>query len=126
MGLKSAHFQESGFQESGEGDRFWKMGTHFSERSSSLENGLCVIWSGFCLCRAYLWLLIIVAVKQTSDQITRRLVAQRAGPAARAILSQAQAFGDKVADGNDGALAAGIVVAATMQLSYKQGPHRSK
>ena len=45
MGLKSAHFQEYDFQESGEGDRFWKMGTHFQKRSSSFENGLCVTWS---------------------------------------------------------------------------------
>ena len=41
MGLKSAHFQEYDFQESGVGDRFLKMGTHFQERSDSLENGLC-------------------------------------------------------------------------------------
>ena len=61
MGLKSAHFQESDFQESGEVDRFLKMGTHFQERSSSLGNGLCVTRSGFCLCPAYLWLLILVA-----------------------------------------------------------------
>ena len=50
MDLKSAHSQESGFQESGEVDRFLKMGTHFQERSGSLENGLCVTWSGFWLC----------------------------------------------------------------------------
>ena len=42
MDLKSAHSQESDFQESGEVDRFLKMGTHFQERSGSLENGLCV------------------------------------------------------------------------------------
>ena len=29
MGLKSAHFQESDFQESGVVDRFLKMSTHF-------------------------------------------------------------------------------------------------
>ena len=40
---------DSGFQGSGVGDRFWKMGTHFPERSSSLENSLCVTWSGFRL-----------------------------------------------------------------------------
>ena len=50
MDLKSAHSQESDFQESGEVDRFLKMGTHFQERSGSLENGLCVTWSGFWLC----------------------------------------------------------------------------
>ena len=50
MDLKSAHSQESGFQESGEVDRFLKMSTHFQERSGSLENGLCVAWSGFWLC----------------------------------------------------------------------------
>ena len=49
MDLKSAHSQESDFQESGEVDRFLKMGTHFQERSGSLENGLCVTWSGFWL-----------------------------------------------------------------------------
>ena len=31
MGLKSAHSQESDLQESGEVDRFFKMGTHFQE-----------------------------------------------------------------------------------------------
>ena len=50
MDLKSDHSQESDFQESGEVDRFLKMGTHFQERSGSLENGLCVTWSGFWLC----------------------------------------------------------------------------
>ena len=47
MDLKSAHSQESDFQESGEVDRFLKMGSHFQERSGSPENGLCVTWSGF-------------------------------------------------------------------------------
>ena len=56
MDLKSAHSQESDFQESGEVDRFLKMGTHFQERSGSLENGICVTWSGFWLCPGYLWL----------------------------------------------------------------------
>ena len=46
MGLKSAHSQEYDFQESCEVDRFLKVGTHFQERSASLENGLCVTWSG--------------------------------------------------------------------------------
>ena len=92
MDLKSAHSQESDFQESGEVDRFFKMGTHFQERSGSLENGLCVTWSGFWLCPGYLWLLILVAVEQIYDQITRRLVAQRVAPAARAILSQTPSF----------------------------------
>ena len=54
MDLKSAHSQESDFQESGEVDRFLKMGTHFQERSGSLENGLCVTWSGFWVCPGYL------------------------------------------------------------------------
>ena len=40
MDLKSAHSQEFYFQEPGEVDRFFKMGTHFQERSGSLENGL--------------------------------------------------------------------------------------
>ena len=92
MDLKSAHSQESDFQESGEVDRFLKMGTHFQERSGSLENGLCVTWSGFWLCQGYLWLLILVAEEQIYDQITRRLVAQRVAPAARAILSQTPSF----------------------------------
>ena len=47
--LKSAHSQESDFQESREVDRFLKMGAHFQERSGSLENGLCVTWSSFFL-----------------------------------------------------------------------------
>ena len=75
MGLKSAHFQESDFQESGVGDRFLKMGTHFQERSGSLENDLCVTWSGFWVCPGCSWLLILVAVEQIDDQIARRLVA---------------------------------------------------
>ena len=37
MDFKSAHSQESDFQESSEVIRFLKMGTHFHERSSSLE-----------------------------------------------------------------------------------------
>ena len=62
MGLKSAHFQEYDFQESGVGDRFLKMGTHFQERSGSLEKmvfvlhgqafgyaqGICVAFSTCC------------------------------------------------------------------------------
>ena len=36
VGLKSVHFQEYVFRESGEVDRFLKMGTHMQERSSSL------------------------------------------------------------------------------------------
>ena len=65
MGLKSPLFQESGFHESGEGDRGCEMGTHFPERSGSLENvlSLCYIVTGFCLCPAYLWILILVAVR---------------------------------------------------------------
>ena len=77
MGLESPHFTENDFQESGVGDRFLKMGTHFQERSGSLENGLCVAWSGFWVCPGYLWLLILVAVEQIDDQITRRLVAHQ-------------------------------------------------
>ena len=42
MDLKSAHFQECDFQETGEVDMFLKVGTHFQERWGSLENGLCV------------------------------------------------------------------------------------
>ena len=123
MDLKSAHSQESDFQESGEVDRFLKMGTHFLERSGSLENGLCVTWSGFWLCPGYLWLLIIlVAVEQTCDQITRRLVVQRVAPAARVILVTLKLSVIEVTDGNDGALAAGIAVAATMQLFVLQRP----
>ena len=91
MGLKSAHFQEYDIQESGVDDRFL-MGTHFQERPGSLENGLCVTWSGFWECPGYLWLLILVAVEQIDDQITRRLVAQRVAPAARVILSQTPSF----------------------------------
>ena len=69
MGLKSAHFQEYDFQESGVGDRFLKMGTHFQERSGSLENGLCVTCSGFWVCPGYLWLLIVLL--QWSKTMTR-------------------------------------------------------
>ena len=118
MGLKSAHFQEYDFQESGVGDRFLKMGTHFQERSGSLENGLCVTWSGFWVCPGYLWLLMLVAVEQIDDQITRRLVAQRVAPAARPSDSESNSklSAMEAIDGNDGVLAAGIAVAATMQL----------
>ena len=49
---------------------------------------VCVTWSGFWLCPGYLWLLILVAVEQIDDRITRRLVAQRVAPAVRVILSQ--------------------------------------
>ena len=94
MDLKSAHSQESDFQESGEVDRFLKMGTHFQERSGSLENGLCVTWSGFWVCPGHLWLLILVAVEQIYDQITRRLVAQRVALATWVIWVNLQAFGD--------------------------------
>ena len=92
MDLKSAHPQESDFQESDEVDRFLKLDTHFQERSGSLENGICVTWSGVWLCPGYSWLLIFVAVEQIYDQITRRLVAQRVAPAARVILSQTPSF----------------------------------
>ena len=68
------------------------MGTHFQERSGSLENGLCVTWSGFWVCPGYLLLLILVAVEQIYDHITRRLVAQRVAPAARVILSETPSF----------------------------------
>ena len=37
MDLKSAHSQESDFQESGEVDRFLKLGTHFQEKSIGLS-----------------------------------------------------------------------------------------
>ena len=94
MDLKSTHSQDYDFQESGEVDRFLKMGTHFQERSGSLEIGIRVTWSGFWLCPGYLWLFILVTAEQTYGQITRRLVAQRVAPAARVILSQTQAFGD--------------------------------
>ena len=40
----------------------------------------------------FVWLLILVAVEQIYDQITRRLVAQRVAPAARVILSQTPSF----------------------------------
>ena len=118
MDLKSAHSQESDFQESGEVDRFLKMGTHFQERSGSLENGLCVTWSRFWLCPRYLWLLILVAVEQIYDQITRRLVAQRVSSASSPSDSESNSklSGMDVIDGNDGVLAAGIAFAATMQL----------
>ena len=41
MGLKSAHFEVSHFQESGEGDRFLKMGTLISNRDRAL---LKMVW----------------------------------------------------------------------------------
>ena len=74
MDLKSAHSQESDFQESGEIDRFLKMGTHFQERSGSLENGLCVAWSGFWVRPGYLWLLILDAVEQMLTIGVKRVV----------------------------------------------------
>ena len=58
MDLKSAHSQESDFQESGKVDRCLKMGTHFQERSGSLENGLCVTWSGFWLRPWYIYIYL--------------------------------------------------------------------
>ena len=93
MDLKSAHSQESDFQESGEVDRFLKMGTHFQERSGSLENFLlCYMVRLLATPMVFVWLLILVAVEQIYDQITRRLVAQRVAPAARVILSQTPSF----------------------------------
>ena len=65
------------------------------------------VFHGQAFVPAYLWLLIVVPVKQTSDQITRRLVAQRVGLATQVILGQTQASLMDVASGNDGALAAG-------------------
>ena len=56
MGLKSVHSQEYDFQESGEVDRFLKMGTHFQERSGSLENGLFgVLGSRYCHVLKEVW-----------------------------------------------------------------------
>ena len=40
----------------------------------------------------FVWLLILVAVEQIYDQITRRLVAQKVAPGARVILSQTPSF----------------------------------
>ena len=116
MDLKSAHSQESDFQESGEVDRSLKMGTHFQERSGSLENGLCGTWSGFWLCPGYLWLMILVAVEQIYDHITRRLVAESSASSPSDSESNSKLSAMEVIDGNDGVLAAGIAVAATMQL----------
>ena len=93
MGLKSAHSQESDIQESGEVDRFLKMGNPFSR-----EIGLSGKWSLCYMVRllatpmVFVWLLILVAVEQIYDQITRRLVAQRVAPAARVILSPTPSF----------------------------------
>ena len=65
MGLKSAHSQESDFQESGEVDRFLKMGTHFQERSGSLENGFVLHGQAFGYAQRIFVaiLLILVAVE---------------------------------------------------------------
>ena len=135
MDLKSAHSQESDFQESGEVDRFLKMGTHFQERSGSLENSLCVTWSGFWLCPGYLWLLILVAVEQIDDQITRRLVAQRVAPAARVSLSQTQSFRrwrllmETMACWQQVSLSlprCSYLYSRDLSRWYQQGPHSSK
>ena len=42
--------------------------------------------------RVFVWLLILVAVEQMYDQITRRFVAQRVALAARVIPSQTPSF----------------------------------
>ena len=82
MGLKSAHSQESDFQESG--DR------------ALLKTVFVLQGHAFGYTQAYLWLVILIAaVEQIYDQITRRLVADRVAPAVRVILSQTQAFGDR-------------------------------
>ena len=71
MDSKSAHSQESDFQESGEVDRFLKLGTHFQERSGSLENGLCVTWSGFWLMVAQgVYLCLLIYLLQWSKPMT--------------------------------------------------------
>ena len=115
MDLKSAHSQESDFQESAEVDRFLKMGTHFQEKSGSLENGLCVTWSGLWLCPGYLWLLILSAVGanlQPDHTPTRSTESSASSPSDSESNSKLSAM--EVIDGNDGVLAAGIAVAATM------------
>ena len=92
------------------------MGTHIQERSGSLENGICVTWSGVWLCPGYLWLLILVAVEQIYDQIdhtpTRSTESSASSPSDSESNSKLSAM--EVIDGNDGVLAAGIAVAATM------------
>ena len=56
-------------------------------------------------------------MEQTYDQITHRLVAQRVAPATPSDSeSNSKLSAMVVIDGNDGVLAAGIAVAATMQL----------
>ena len=60
-------------------------------------------------------------MKQTSDQITRRLVAQTVVPATRTIPNQLKLPVMEFADGNDGALAAGIPVAATGETPFPSG-----
>ena len=93
-GVEIGSFEESDFQESGEVDRLFNMGTHYQERPSSLENRLCY---GYAHVKVFVAtvLLILVAVEQTYGQITRRLVAQKVAPAAQLVLSQTQALGDR-------------------------------
>ena len=56
-------------------------------------------------------------MKQTSEQITHRLVTQTVVPTAQVIPVRVKLKLSvlEVVDGNDGVLAAGIVIAATMQ-----------
>ena len=63
-----------------------------------------------------MWLLILVAVEQIYAQITRRLVAQSSASCPSDSESNSKLSAMEVIDGNDGVLAAGIAVAATMQL----------
>ena len=124
MDLKSAHSQESDFQESGEVDRFLKMGTHFQENPFSREIGLSGKWSLCYMVRllatpmVFVWLLILVAVEQNlwpDHTPTRSTESSASSPSDSESNSKLSAM--EVIDGNDGVLAAGIAVAvaATMQ-----------
>ena len=139
MDLKSAHSQESDFQESGEVDRFLKTGTHF--HPFSREIGLSGKWSLCYMVRLLGMPRVFVAFDTCCSGAnlwpdhtsTRSSESSASSPSDSESNSKLSAM--EVIDGNDGVLAVGIAVAATMQLFVctpetshvgPQSPHSSK
>ena len=92
-GLEIGPFSRIWFSRIGRGRQILENGHPFSR-----EIGLSGKWSLCYMVRllatpmVFVWLLILVAVEQIYDQITRRLVAQKVAPGARVILSQTPSF----------------------------------
>ena len=92
-GLEIGPFSRIWFSRIGRGRQILENGHPFSrEIGLSGKWSLCYMVRLLAMPRVFVWLLILVAVEQIYDQITRRLVAQRVAPAARVILSQTPSF----------------------------------